>query len=148
MSKEGETYIKNRKQMKKYIIDLTDTASFKGITIWYPYLKEGLEYAKENKISQVQIRSEEDLKRKCNFDILAQYDFIQTLHWLVPLHKQSNIEGLYCLKRLEDFRWVSFCDIPLDFTKLTTLKNLRPAIHIPCLVGRNLKILIFYSCQK
>lgn len=110
--------------MKKYIVDLTDTASFKGIIIWYPYLREGLEYAKEINVSKVQIRSEENLKRKINFDILAQYDFIQTLHWLVPLHKQSNIEGLYCLRRLEDFAWSPFCDMPIDFSKLTTIKKL------------------------
>ena len=101
--------------MIKFKVDLSDTAYFNGITIDYAYIIDGLDYAKKHGIKRVLIKSEEQIKHRFNFEIFKDYDFITTLHWIVPLSKLSEIQGLYNLKNLREFRWGPVNDIPIDY---------------------------------
>lgn len=110
--------------MVKFKVDLSDTAYFNGITINYDNIIEGLDYAKRHSIKRVLIKSEEQTKHRFNFEIFRDYDFITTLHWIVPLSKLSDIQGLYSLKKLTDFRWGPASDIPIDLSAFPNLKIL------------------------
>ncbi|AIM37878.1 hypothetical protein KO02_15175 [Sphingobacterium sp. ML3W] len=109
--------------MEKYKVNLTETSSFKGITILFDYLEEGLDYAQQNNIKDVCIRTDinDNQKKTVNFDFLKDRNFIETFHWLVPLTKKSNIEGLYYLSNLKSLRW-DF-DI-IDLSNFLKLENL------------------------
>ena len=109
--------------MEKYKVNLNETSNFKGITILFDYLEDGLEYAHQNNIKDVCIRTDisDNQKKTVNFDFLKDRNFIETFHWLVPLTKRSNIEGLYYLSNLKNLRW-DF-DI-IDLSNFPKLENL------------------------
>lgn len=78
--------------MIKFKVDLSDTAYFNGITIDYAYIIDGLDYAKKHGIKRVLIKSEEQIKHRFNFEIFKDYDFITTLHWIVPLSNYQRFK--------------------------------------------------------
>lgn len=101
----------------KYKVDYSEFSYFKGITIDFDSLEEGLDYAQRHNIKDVLVRSEKnDIKRVVNFDFLNRRDFIQTFHWIVSLSKRSNITGLYHLSKLKDFRWGVDNNFDLDLS--------------------------------
>ena len=105
----------NNPFMEKYKVDFSETSHFKGIRILFDYLEEGLDYAQKNDIKDVCVWTNGDWSKKIvNFDFLKDRNFIKTFHWLVPLAKKSNIEGLYYLSELEDFRWSGATDFSVD----------------------------------
>jgi hypothetical protein len=104
-----------------------DSSHFKGIRILYDYLSEGVEYAKNNNIHDICIWEGTDgnePRRKVNFDFLTEMESIKTFHCLMTLSKKSNIDGLYSLKKLKNFRWSVNNDFEIDFAKLHTIKTL------------------------
>ena len=115
--------------MVKFKVDLSDTAYFKGITIDYAYIIDGLDYAKKHDIKRVLIKSEEQIKHRFNFEIFKDYDFITTLHWIVPLSKLSDIQGLYSLKNLKEFRWGPVSDIPINLSAFPNIEILSIVYH-------------------
>lgn len=110
--------------MVKYKVDLSDTAYFNGITIDSSYLSEGLEYAKQHGINRVLIRNEEGIKQKIDFELFKKYDFITTLHWIAPLSKLSNIEGIYSLTKLKELRWAPTINLPIDLSAFPHIEML------------------------
>ena len=110
--------------MVKYKVDLSDTAYFNGITIDSSYLSEGLEYAKKHGINRVLIRNEEGIKQKIDFELFKKYDFITTLHWIAPLSKLSNIEGIYSLTKLKELRWAPTINLPIDLSAFPHIEML------------------------
>jgi hypothetical protein len=111
--------------MEKYKVDFSETSHFKGITILFDYLEEGLDYAQQNGIKEVCISTDDiDTKKVVNFDFLEGRNFITTFHWLVPLAKKYDITGLYYLSGLENFRWNGATDFNFDLSKTPNLKVL------------------------
>lgn len=112
-------------QEEKFKVDYSDGSPFKGIRILYKYLEEGIEYARKNKIEDVCIWQGMDSgKKEINFDFLQELSFIKTFHCLVFLSKKSNIEGLYNLINLKDFRWAVDDDFTIDFNRLSSIEKL------------------------
>ena len=110
--------------MEKYKVDYSEFSYFKGITIDFDSLEEGLDYAQRHNIKDVLVRSEKnDIKRVVNFDFLNGRDFIQTFHWIVSLSKRSNITGLYHLSKLKDFRWGVDNNFDLDLSLFPVLEK-------------------------
>lgn len=110
--------------MEKYKVDYSEFSYFKGITIDFDSLEEGLDYAQRHNIKDVLVRSEKnDIKRVVNFDFLNKRDFIQTFHWIVSLSKRSNITGLYHLSKLKDFRWGVDNNFDLDLSLFPVLEK-------------------------
>lgn len=110
--------------MEKYKVDYSEFSYFKGITIDFDSLEEGLDYAQRHNIKDVLVRSEKnDIKRVINFDFLNRRDFIQTFHWIVSLSKRSNITGLYHLSKLKDFRWGVDNNFDLDLSLFPVLEK-------------------------
>ncbi len=116
--------LSNTPDMQHFIVDNSEYASFKGITIYYPYLEEGLDYARRHNIESVMVRSDNDAKHLIDFSVLKNCDFITKLHWLIPLHRRSDISGLYSLSRLKDLRWAVDNDISLDLSRFPDLEIL------------------------
>lgn len=110
--------------MEKYKVDYSEFANFKGITIDFDYLEEGLDYAQKNNIKNVFVRSEKDEKRVVNFDFLEKRDFIQTFHWIVSLSKKSDVTGIYHLSKLKDFRWKVSNNFDFDLSFFPLLENI------------------------
>lgn len=111
--------------MEKYKVDYGEFSHFKGITIDFNYLAEGLDYAKKNNIKDIFVRSEENsVKQIVNFDFLQEYNFIQTFHWVVSLSKKSDITGLYHLSKLCSLRWGEAGDFSFDLSFFPLLDNI------------------------
>jgi hypothetical protein len=112
--------------MEKYKVDFSEAAHFKGITISFDYLEEGLNYAQQSGIKEVCISTDDiDTKVIVNFSFLEGKEFITTFHWLVPISKKSNIEGLYYLSKLENLRWWSGdTDLKIDLSRIHNLRIL------------------------
>lgn len=111
--------------MEKYQVDFSENANFIGIRILFEYLEEGLDHAQENGIKEVCIWTDGDWSKvPVNFDFLKGRDFIETFHWLVPISKKSNIDGLKYLSNLKNLRWSSACDFDLDFSIFPPLEVL------------------------
>lgn len=110
--------------MEKYKVDYSETSAFKGITISFEHLKEGLDHAEKNKIKEVCVRTDDEDKQVVDFDFLKGRDFIETFHWLVPLAKKSDITGLYYLTGLRNLRWSAAGDFSVDLSKLSSLEVL------------------------
>lgn len=84
-----------------------------------------MEYAQKNGIKSVCVWSDGDWsKQTVDFDFLKDKQFIETFHWLVPLSKKSNIDGIYHLSNMTDFRWVVDVKFPLDFSRLSQVERL------------------------
>ncbi|WP_374173899.1 hypothetical protein [Flavobacterium tructae] len=110
---------------EKFKVNYNDGSPFKGIRILYKYLEEGIEYAKKNKIEDVCIWQGMDTgKYDVDFDFLKELSFLKTFHCLVFLTKKSNIEGLYSLTNLKDFRWAVDNDFIIDFGRLHSIEKL------------------------
>jgi Leucine-rich repeat (LRR) protein len=111
--------------MDKFKVDYSQTSPFKGIRILFDYLEAGMEYAQENEIKSVCVWSDGDWsKQTVDFEFLKDKQFIETFHWLVPLSKKSNIDGIYYLSEMTDFRWAVDTNFPLDFLKLNRVERL------------------------
>lgn len=111
--------------MEKYKVDYSDFSHFKGITINFNYIEEGLDYAQQNSIKDICVWTDGDWsKRIVNFEFLKDRSFITTFHWLVPLAKKSDITGIYYLSKLENFRWSGAGDFNFDLSKIPHLKEL------------------------
>ncbi|ANU48262.1 hypothetical protein ADH76_11510 [Enterocloster clostridioformis] len=116
--------------MEKITIDYSGYTPFKGARILYSYLEEGLECVKSKKIKDVCIwQGLENSRHIVNFDFLRDMEFIETFHWIVKLSKKSNINGLYSLSNLKDFRWVADNEFSLDFSKLNTIESMNLKYH-------------------
>ncbi|MGJ1363749.1 hypothetical protein ACR79B_10535 [Sphingobacterium spiritivorum] len=120
--------------MEKYKVDYSETSHFKGIRIVYEYLEEGLDYARENGIPEVCVWTDGDWnKLTINFDFLKNRDFIETFHWLVPMSKKSDINGLKYLHKLKNLRWSAAGEFNLDLSIFPILEKLNigygPKIH-------------------
>jgi hypothetical protein len=113
-------------KMDKFEVDYSDTANFKGITILYDYLLEGLEYAETNNIKDVRIMSGLDnSKHIIDFEFLKNKQFIENFDWIPPLSKKSKIDGLYYLSELKSLRWGGYKeDFELDLSKFNKLTEL------------------------
>jgi hypothetical protein len=98
---------------------------FKGIRMLYSHLEKGIKRAKNDRIKEVCIwQSVDQTRYNVNFDFLKDLTFIETFHFLINLSKKSNLEGLYSLTNLRDFRWVVDNVIDLDFSRLTTIEKM------------------------
>lgn len=116
--------------MEKITIDYSGYTPFKGARILYSYLEEGLECVKNKKIKDVCIwQGFENPRQIVNFDFLKDLEFIETFHWIVKLSKKSNIDGLYSLTNLKNFRWVADNNFNLDFSKLNTIESMNLKYH-------------------
>ena len=129
--------------MEKYKVDFSETSHFKGITILFDYLEEGLDYAQKNGIKDVCVRTDinDNEKKIVNFDFLKDKDFIETFHWLVSLAKKSGINGLYYLSRLEDLRWSGGANFNFDLSRIPNLKVLNIGYYKEIKGWENLKLL-------
>ena len=79
--------------VQKFKVDYSEFSHFKGITIEFDHLEEGLNYAQNHNIKDVLVCPEEyDVKQVVNFDFLKGLDFIETFHWIVPLSKNQNLQ--------------------------------------------------------
>lgn len=114
----------NTPDNQHFIVDNSEFATFKGITIYYPYFEEGLEYARQHNIESVRLRSDNDAKQLINFGFFKDYDFITTLHLLIQLHHRSDISGLYSLNRLKYLSWGVGNDLSLDLSNFPNLERL------------------------
>jgi hypothetical protein len=111
--------------MEKYQVDFSENANFRGIRILFEYLKEGLDHAQENGIKEVCIWTNGDWSKvPVNFDFLKDREFIKTLHWLVPMSKKSNVDGLKYLTNLRNLRWSAASDFNLDLSMFPKLEEL------------------------
>ncbi len=111
--------------MKKFEVDYSETASFKGLRIYYNHIAEGVKYAKKNKIKDICIwNGVDDSRKKANFDFLEEIDFIETFEWLVPLTKDSDITGLKFLKNLKNLRYDFDSDLSVDFENVKSIVTL------------------------
>ena len=111
--------------MEKYKVDYSEFSDFKGITIDFDYLEEGLSYAQKHNIKEIFVRAEENnVKRVVNFDFLKRFDFIETFHWIVSLSKKSDITGLYHLSKLKILRWGGARDFVFDLSFFPLLEKL------------------------
>lgn len=116
--------------MEPFTVDYSQTSHFKGIRILFKNIEEGLDYAKKHNIKDVCIWSYlDDTKQTVNFEFLKEFNFIENLHWLVPLSKKSDISGLYYLDKLKSFRWSSQNNFKIDFSKLVSLQSMNIAFH-------------------
>ena len=118
--------------MEKYKVDYSEFAHFKGITIDFDYLEEGIDYAQEHNIQDVFVRSESNEKQVVNFDFLKGRDFIENFHWIVFLAKKSDITGLYHLTKLKKMRWGVDNEFELDLSCFPLLEDIN--------IGYNKKI--------
>ena len=92
--------------MEKYVLDYSETSYFKGLRILYPYIQEGLLYAKQNNIKDICVWTQGDwTKQNVIFDFLNGKSFIETFHWLVPMSKKTDVTGIYNLFNLKELRW-------------------------------------------
>lgn len=112
--------------MKGYIVNLSKGSDFEGIVIMYDSIEEGLAYAQANRIEKVCIKCNinDSRKKRLNFDFLRGLEFIKTFHWLVPLDKRSNLDGMSILQNVEELRWVAGSNISLDLSPFRRLKTL------------------------
>ena len=112
--------------MKGYVVNLSKGANFEGIVIIYDSIEEGLSYAQANRIDKVCIKCNinDGRKKRINFDFLRGMEFVKTFHWLVPLDKRSNIDGMRILQNVEELRWVAGSNIGLDLSPFGSLKSL------------------------
>ena len=123
---KSRTKSKYEALMKGYVVNLSQGSDFAGIVIMYDSIEEGLAYARANGIDKVCIKSNinDGRKKRINFDFLRGLEFIKTFHWLVPLDKRSNIDGMRALRNLEELRWVAGSHISLDLSAFEKLKSL------------------------
>lgn len=111
--------------MEKYKVDYGEFSHFRGITIDFNYLREGLYYAHEHNIKDVFVRSEENnVKQTVNFDFLKEYNYIETFHWVVSLSKKSDITGLYSLSNLKNLRWGVGTNFDFDLSYFPQLETI------------------------
>jgi hypothetical protein len=114
-------------KLQKFEVNFSDTSKFIGISIFYDYLLEGLNYAEENNIKNVFVRSGFDNnneKQTVDFEFLRNKQFIEKFHWTVSLSKKSNINGLYYLSELKELRWSVNNDFELCLSKLDKLQKI------------------------
>jgi len=129
LTKKGQESVGDR-FMDNLIIDYNETATFKGVTIPYPFLEEGLDYIKKNQSKEVCIWSFDDETLKTmDLNFLKDLNFIEIFHFGVNLTKKSNIEGLYFLPNLKELRWVTKTHFELNFSKLISLEKLLISYH-------------------
>ncbi len=111
--------------MEKYVVDYSEIAYFKGIRILFEHLEEGLDHAEKNGIKEVCVWTDGDWsKQVVNLDFLKGRGFIETFHWLVPMYKKSNIDGLKYLSELKNLRWTAAGDFKLDLSIFPILEEL------------------------
>ncbi|WP_310605016.1 hypothetical protein [Anaerosporobacter sp.] len=116
--------------MEKITIDYEFTTDIRGVRILFPYLEEGIEYVKKQKVKNVCVwQGFENARYTVNFDFLKGLEFIETFHWLVPLTKKSDIQGLYVLSNLKEFDWAVDNYFNIDFSKLTTIECMNTRYH-------------------
>jgi len=88
-------------------------------------LEEGLAHAEQNGITEVCVWTDGDWSKvPVNFDFLKDRGFIKTFHWLIPMSKKSNIDGLKNLANLKNLRWSGASDFNFDFSMLPNLEEL------------------------
>ena len=111
-------------------VQYSSSLGFKGARIHIQYLEEGIKRVKKDKIKDVCIWQELDRARyTLNLDFLNGLEFLETFEWLVKLSKKSDIEGLYSLSKLRDFRWAPDNLFPIDFSRLTTIESINTRYH-------------------
>lgn len=111
--------------MEKFVVDYSELAHFKGIRISFEHIQEGLNYAQKNGIKKVCIWTDGYWsKQAISFEFLKGLDFIETFHWLVPMSKKSNIDGLKYLTGLKNLRWSGAGDFKLDLSIFPILEEL------------------------
>ena len=112
---------------------------FKGARILFSHLDKGVDYIIRNKIKDVCIWQGLDKTRhSVSFGFLKNLNHIETFHFMVRLSKKSDLNGLYNLSNLRDFRWVVNNQITIDFSKLTTIET----VNIPYYDGMALDKLV------
>ena len=93
-----------------------------------PYdFEEGIKYALENNIKSLFLTHDETEKYyTIDFSWLNKLPEINNLEIMIPLSKQSNIDGIYELKKLEKLDYLSknYDRLPLNHTKLKFIKFL------------------------
>ena len=115
---------------EKITVDYSDTSDFKGARILFSHLEEGLKYVKQHSIKDVCVwQGLENSRHIINFDFLQDLEFIETFHWIVKLSKKSDINGLYSLSKLKNFRWVADNHFNLDFSRLITIESMNLKYH-------------------
>ena len=98
---------------------------FKGARILYSHLSEGLEYVKKHRVKEICIRKGfDDTRYLVDFDFLRELTFVETFEFIVNLSKKSDLEGLYSLSNLREFRWVVNNVFDLDFSRLATIEKI------------------------
>lgn len=115
--------------MEKFKVDYGEQSDFKGIRILFDFLEEGLAYARNNNIKEVCVwNSTNNTRQTIDFSFLEKNQSLKVFHWLVPLSKKSNIEGLYGLNNLLNLRWSADCDFAIDLSKISSLEILNVGI--------------------
>lgn len=102
---------------------------------------EGAKYAKENNINNFFLyRGNEDLPSKVHLDLSWLLQFPDTYYLEIMLHpsKKSNLDALYALKNLQYLVYFGYNDIPLDHTRLPSLKSLYTHYSATQLEGNHL----------
>lgn len=116
--------------MEPFTVDYGQTSPFKGIRILFHNMEEGLNYAQQHKIKDICIWScTDNTKQIVNFEFLKEFTFIETFHWLVPLSKKSDINGIYYLDKLKNFRWSSQNNSKINFSKLVSIESMNIPFH-------------------
>jgi len=93
--------------------------------ILYSHLWQGLEIVRKDRIKDVCIwQGPDETIYTVDFGFLSGMPYIETFHFLVNLSKGTDLEGLYFLSNLRDFRWAVNNTIAIDFSKLITIEIL------------------------
>jgi hypothetical protein len=88
--------------------------------------KNGIEYALKNNITSLFLTHDDTEKYySIDFAWLKELPEIDELQFMIPLSKQSNIDGIYELKKLKTLSYFSNYDrMPLNHSKLNSLEYL------------------------
>jgi hypothetical protein len=89
--------------------------------------ENGVKYALEHDIKSLFfIHDETEKQYTIDFSWLKELPEIDTLEFMIPLSKQSNIDGIYELKKLKmlSYHYNNYDRLPLNHTKLKSLEYL------------------------
>ena len=89
--------------------------------------ENGVKYALENNITSLFLTHDETEKYyTIDFSWLKEISEIDTLEFMIPLTKNSNIESIYQLKKLKSIAYLSknYDRLPLNHAKLKSLEYL------------------------
>ena len=87
--------------MEKYVLDYSETSYFKGLRILYPYIQEGLLYAKQNNIKILELKSDikepnfQKIEQILNIDVTCLGNFKDMLGYINGLEESKLVVDLH-----------------------------------------------------